>query len=92
MLLFIVFLLVHFIVDPPHSYSAWRGWLMSSGASIATAIFFVALLAHGWVGVRDVILDYVHQVAIRGFLLALLGFGLTATGIWVARILWTGHG
>ena len=92
MLLFIVFLLIHFIVDSPESYLAWRGWVMSSGASIATAIFFVALLAHGWVGVRDVILDYVHQVAIRGFLLALLGFGLMATGIWVARILWTRHG
>jgi succinate dehydrogenase / fumarate reductase membrane anchor subunit len=92
MLIFIVFLLVHFIVDPPHSYPAWRDWLASSGVSIATAIFFAALLAHGWVGVRDVILDYVHQIATRVFLLALLGFGLTATGIWVARILWTGHG
>ena len=88
MLVFIVFFLAHFVVDPPHSYLAWRGWLMSSGVSIATAVFFGALLAHAWVGVRDVIMDYVQPIAIRFALLALLGFGLAATGIWVARILW----
>ena len=32
--------------------------------SLATAVFFVALLAHSWVGVRDVIMDYVHPVAL----------------------------
>jgi succinate dehydrogenase / fumarate reductase membrane anchor subunit len=92
MLLFIVFFLIHFVVDPPHSYPTWRGWMMSSNVSIATAVFFAALLAHAWVGVRDVIMDYVHPVALRVCMLALLGFGLTATGIWVMRILQMGHG
>jgi succinate dehydrogenase / fumarate reductase membrane anchor subunit len=92
MLLFIVFVLAHAIVDPPHSYPAWRAWLMNSGVSIATGVFFAALLAHAWVGVRDVIMDYVHPVALRVCLLALLGFGLAATGAWVMRILWMLHG
>ena len=92
MLLFIVFFLIHFVVDPPHSYPAWHGWMMSSSVNIATAVFFAALLAHAWVGVRDVIMDYVHPVALRVCVLALLGFGLTATGIWVMRILPMGHG
>jgi len=92
MLAFLAFFLTHFVIDPPHSYPAWRGWLMRSDVSIATAVFFIALLAHAWVGVRDVIMDYVHPVAIRVGLLALLGFGLMATGIWVARILWIGNG
>lgn len=90
MLSFIVFFIVHFVVDPPHTYLAWHGWLMSFGVSIATGVFFAALLAHVWVGVRDVVMDYVHPVAIRFSLLALLGFGLTATGFWVVRILWMG--
>jgi succinate dehydrogenase / fumarate reductase, membrane anchor subunit len=91
MLAFIVYFLSHFVGDPPHSYPVWRSWLMSSGVSIATVVFFLALLAHAWVGVRDVIMDYVHPVAIRLGLLALLGFGLIAMGIWVARILWMEH-
>ena len=91
MLLFIVFFLAHFVVDPPYSYQAWRGWMMSSSVSITTAVFFAALLAHAWVGVRDVILDYVHPIAFRVGLLVLLGFGLTALGVWVMRILWMEH-
>ena len=91
MLLFIGFFLIHFVVDPPHSYPAWHAWMMSTGVSIATAVFFAALLTHAWVGLRDVILDYVHPAALRVCVLALLGFGLTATGIWVIRILWLEH-
>ena len=55
MLFFIVFLLTHFVVDPPHSYQAWHAWMMGRVMSIATAVFFAALLAHAWVGLRDVI-------------------------------------
>jgi succinate dehydrogenase / fumarate reductase, membrane anchor subunit len=92
MLLFIVFILAHFVVDPPHSYAAWNGWMMSSSVSMATAVFFAALLAHAWVGVRDVIMDYVHPVAFRVWALAFLGIGLTTMGVWVMRILWMRHG
>ena len=88
MLLFIVFFLAHFVVDPPHSYQAWHSWMMGSSVNIVTAIFFAALLAHAWVGLRDVILDYIHAVIFRVGLLVLLGFGLTALAIWVVRILW----
>ncbi len=92
MLLFIVVLLVHFLVDPPASYAAWHDWLTKPGISIATAVFFAALLLHAWVGVRDVILDYVQPAALRVSALALLGFGLAAIAAWVLRILLMGHG
>jgi succinate dehydrogenase / fumarate reductase membrane anchor subunit len=92
MLLFIVFFLAHLVVNPPHSYQAWHGWMMSSSVSIVTTVFFATLLAHAWVGLRDVILDYVHTMVFRVGLLVLLGFGLTAIGVWVVRILWMRHG
>ena len=92
MLLFIVFVLVHFFFDPPHSYRAWRDWMMRPAVSIATFVFFGALLLHAWVGVRDVVMDYVHTLALRVFALTLLGFGLMAMAAWVVRILLMGHG
>jgi len=88
MLFFIAFLLVHFIADPPQSHAAWHGWIMGSGVHIATTVFFGALLAHAWVGLRDVLMDYVHPIAIRVSLLGLVAGGLTAIGAWVVRILW----
>lgn len=92
MLSFIAFILVHFMVDRPLSYEAWHGWMMSRGVSVATAVFFAALLAHAWVGLRDVIMDYVHPLALRVCALALLGVGLAAMGAWVVRILWMRNG
>lgn len=92
MLLFILFLLFHFLLDSPRSYSAWHSWIMSPGISIAALVFFVALLLHIWVGVRDVLLDYVHPLALRIAALALLGVGLVAMAVWVVRILLIGHG
>lgn len=92
MLLFIVFFLAHFVVDRPHSYKAWHGWIMNPSVSIVTTVFIAALLAHAWVGLRDVILDYVHAMVFRVGLLVLLGFGLTAIAVWVVRILWMRHG
>lgn len=57
MLFFIVFLLFHFLLDPPNSYLAWHDWVLSPGVGITASIFFAALLAHAWVGLRDVIMD-----------------------------------
>ena len=92
MFFFMVFFLVHFAVDPPQQYPAWHAWITSSAMGIATAAFFAALLAHAWVGLRDVLIDYVHAITIRVALLGLVGFGLTAMGVWVVRVLWTRHG
>jgi len=91
MLLFIVSFLVQLAVDAPRSYAAWHGWVTSSSMGVATGVFFAALLAHVWIGVRDVIMDYVRPAALRVSALTLLAFGLTATGLWVAQIFWTGH-
>jgi succinate dehydrogenase / fumarate reductase membrane anchor subunit len=88
MLVFVVFLLCHFLVEPPASYQAWHDWMFAPGVSIASSIFGLALLAHAWVGLRDVILDYVDPIAIRMAVLALLGLALTALGAWLIRILW----
>jgi len=92
MLLFVVYCLVHFLADPPHSYPAWHAWITASGIRMATTLFFAALLAHAWIGLHDVLMDYVHRTAIRVGVLALTGFGLTAIGFWVVRILWLRQG
>jgi succinate dehydrogenase / fumarate reductase membrane anchor subunit len=92
MLLFILFLLTHFIVDPPRSYLAWHDWIFSPAINAITSVFVVALLAHAWVGVRDVVMDYVHPIALRVLVLSSLVLYLTGLGAWVARILWLRQG
>jgi succinate dehydrogenase / fumarate reductase membrane anchor subunit len=91
MLFFITFLLVHFLVDPPTSYLAWRDWVLGRNVGAAASVFLLALLAHAWVGIRDVVLDYVHPIFIRVLVLALVGLGLAGIGAWAMRILWQGQ-
>ncbi len=91
MLLFITFLLIHFLVDPTTAYLAWHDWVPSGGVSIAACVFSLALLAHAWVGVRDVVMDYVHPIAVRVLVLAFVSIGLLGIGAWTIRILWLGQ-
>ena len=88
MLVFIAWVLAHFALDPPHDYREWRAWTTSPVVGIGTTLVFGARLVHAWVGLRDVILDYVHPLALRAVLLLMLGLGLATTAVWVVRILW----
>lgn len=85
--LFVLYVVLHFLINAPGSYAAWRGWIGSPLIAVLWALAVLALLMHVWVGIRDVFIDYVHPIAIRVFLLALLGFGLVGCGIWAARVL-----
>jgi succinate dehydrogenase / fumarate reductase, membrane anchor subunit len=87
---FSVYLLVHFICCPPVDHAAWLAWLNTPLVSMAWALFFVALLIHAWVGIRDVILDYVHPLLLRLSALGAVGMALIGTGFWLLRILFGG--
>ena len=92
MLLFLISVLVHFLFDRPASYLAWHTWVASPLVSITSVVFCASLLAHMWVGLRDVILDYVKPLAVRVGALAVLALGLIGLGTWVIRILWQANG
>lgn len=83
-----VYLLLHFARQTPTDYQAWRNWVALPVVSIGAALFFIALLLHAWVGLRDILMDYVHSTALRLGLTALLLLGLAACGLWSLRILW----
>ncbi len=87
---FLVYLLVHFAVAPPRSYVEWRDWLAQPAVSLATALFFLMLVLHAWVGLRDIVMDYVHPLGLRLAALAGVALALAACGLWALRVLWAG--
>ena len=82
------YLFVHFIFHAPADYQAWQSWVTSPAVSVSAALFFLALLLHAWVGLRDILMDYVHPLAVRLFVTAMLILGLAACGLWALQILW----
>lgn len=86
-LAFVVLSLGALSLFPRPSYLQWKAWAGSPGVTLALCAFFAALLAHMWVGLRDVLLDYARPVALRRLLLFLLAAGLLGAAAWVLRIL-----
>ncbi len=84
---FSLYLLVHFTTNAPGSYSEWLGWVGHPAIAVSWALFFTALLLHAWVGMRDVLLDYVHNTAARLVALIALALFLLAQGLWALTVL-----
>lgn len=74
---------------PPDSHAAWRAWLAQPLVGLATALFFAALLVHAWVGMRDVLMDYVHPLALRLALLCVVALLLAGSGLWLLGLLFS---
>jgi len=87
MLGFLLWLAATLLIRPPEGYEEWRALVARPAESAAFAVFFLALLLHAWVGVRDVVLDYVHRAAVRIAVLGLVAGGLFAIGAWLALVL-----
>ncbi len=73
--------------DSAMAYSAWNNWLYHPFNTTVVGIFVIALMFHAWIGMRDAVLDYVHNIMLRIFTLALLIGVLIGSGLWVFRIL-----
>lgn len=77
---------VWFLWQPLHSHAQWQAWLAAPLPNLATALFIATLLIHAWVGVRDVIMDYVRHTGLRVSLMALVAVVLGGCGLWSLRV------
>ena len=74
------------------SFQAWQSFVLSPLVAISGLIFFASLLLHVWVGIRDVIIDYIHPFRLRLLVLAMLALYLIALMFWVLRLLFVSVG
>ncbi len=71
----------------PWNAQEWQGLFASPLMQAAASVFIVALLFHAWIGLRDVVLDYIHPIAIKVPVLLLILAMLLASGFWFLRAL-----
>jgi succinate dehydrogenase / fumarate reductase, membrane anchor subunit len=72
-------------------YAAWKGAFGNEAFRIATFVCMVSLLWHAWVGVRNILMDYVKPVAPRLALQVLVICALVGYAGWAIQILWGGR-
>lgn len=76
------------VFHAPASYAEWKGLFAGTFARLATMLFFAALLYHAWVGMRDILMDYVKPTGIRLMLQFAVAVALLYYLIWAASVLW----
>jgi succinate dehydrogenase / fumarate reductase membrane anchor subunit len=54
---------------------------------VTTALCALAILLHVWVGIRDVLIDYIHAVWLRLLLMAATALVLLTSLLWIVRAL-----
>lgn len=89
MALYTIILLVSFLTGSNFSYEGWAGLFARQWFKIATFVTFLALIYHAWVGVRDVLMDYVTKsVGLRLALQVAAILWLVGCAGWAAQIIW----
>lgn len=72
----------------PIGYDKWAGIFASQWMKVLTFSVIVALAYHVWVGVRDVLMDYVKPVGLRLALQIFSIVWLVGVAGWALQVLW----
>jgi succinate dehydrogenase / fumarate reductase membrane anchor subunit len=88
MAVYSVIVAVVLVRSAPISYSVWKSVFAQGWMRIATLLFAVSLAWHAWVGVRDILMDYVKHDGLRLALEVITVLLLAGYLGWAIEILW----
>ena len=85
--LFLIYFISSFLLLDQFNYSRWLEWNIQPVNGILLFIGFVMLILHAWIGIKDVIMDYVHPVIARAVVMMMFALMLIICLVWVSQIL-----
>jgi succinate dehydrogenase / fumarate reductase, membrane anchor subunit len=88
MAVYTVVALVVLASKSPFTYEAWRHLFAQGWMRVATLLFAVSLAWHAWVGVRDILMDYIKHDGVRLTLQVFKVLLLDGYVSWAIEILW----
>ena len=69
-------------------YDVWTGLFASQTVRTFSLLFLLSLFYHAWIGVRDIVMDYVKPAGVRLVIHTLVVLALVLYTIWSVQILW----
>ena len=88
MAFYIVSLVILLAIMQPANHAAWHSLFAPIWFRIATLVFFMCLFMHAWLGVADVLKDYVFNKTLRAYMQIAVDIALVAYLFWLTFILW----
>lgn len=88
MAIFAVVIFGYFMLKSNVTYTDWKDLFSSQLFRVLALLFLISVYYHAWIGIRDVLMDYIKPVSIRLSLQVLVILTLFAFTIWSIAILW----
>jgi len=76
--LYTIFLLGFFVINSNVTFETWQAFFASMSVKIFTVLALISLLVHAWIGVWQVLSDYIKPAFLRGALQFVLSITLLA--------------
>lgn len=87
LLVYIIIALICFTIWPISSYTDWLQLSSNLFYQISTLLFIFSLLAHAWLGLKSVFLDYIKPWRLRFLLQMVLAMVLLGIGVWALLVI-----
>ncbi len=88
MALYAVVVVVILLLQPSFGYDTWAGLFSGNLMRAFSMLFLLSLFYHAWIGMRDIVMDYVKPASIRLIIHVLVILALVLFVIWSMQILW----
>ena len=79
---------VGFLATTDITYEVWRGFFSSSLTKVFTILTLLSILIHAWIGMWQVLTDYIKPVALRLTLQLIIVVALLAYLIYGTIVVW----
>ena len=83
-----IFLLGYVLLHPSLDYNTWTGLFSSQIVRAFSLLFLLAVYFHAWIGIRDVVMDYIKPAGLRLTIYVAVILALLLYVIWSVIILW----
>ena len=70
------------------TYDVWRGFFASSFTKVFTLLTLFSILVHGWIGMWQVLTDYVKALAPRLLLQLVIVVALLSYAVYGTVVVW----
>ncbi len=88
MAVYTLILLIVLVSHPSLQYPEWKALFGSQWMRMASLLFLLSLFVHAWIGLRDILMDYIKPTGVRLFLQVLVILALVVYAALSIQILW----
>jgi len=86
--LYVLYILGFFVISDHLTYDIWRGFFSSPFTKVFTLLTLFSILVHGWIGMWQVLTDYIKPLAMRLLLQLVVVVVLLVYAIYGTVVVW----